>query len=79
MEEELISVEQFVAAGLVWQRPHPPVALYCHNEKLLEAYGAIRSGDAGSENLTKFRPDEVKYMYSCLTLYIISHHLLSRS
>lgn len=71
MEEELISVEQFVAAGLVWQRPHPPVALYCHNEKLLEAYGAIRSGDAGSENLTKFRPDEV---YSCLTLYIIYHY-----
>lgn len=60
MEEELVSVEQFVAP--VWTRPHPPIALYCHNERLLKAFESLHLlgiDNEESDNIEKFRVDEV--------------------
>ena len=73
MEEELVSVEQFVAP--VWSRPHthtarphPPIALYCRNERLLKAFESLGSCDEGSDNIDKFRVEEVGY--SSISWYI---------
>ena len=60
MEEELVGVEQFVAP--LWARPHPPIALYCRNERLLKAFESLGSSDEGSDNIEKFRVDEVEHL-----------------
>lgn len=56
----------------MWVQAHPPLPLHCHNAKLLAAYQEALA-EEGSDNIEKFKPEEVKGVRNYCTLATHSH------